>query len=176
MAKTELHKYTATEKINRMDVDLIDIEATLTADGTDATLMFDTTEIPFAVAGPGGASIIHSVVAVFADDADDTTSDAVNLTDGFRIVFTSDSTSIGSLADVISADTSTRAILDGICGYTDVVTIIDHGLLAVGSTSNVGIIGKAIEGSTSLYCYGITQSDNDYNSGKITLRIGVIKN
>ena len=45
MAQTDLRKYTVQEKINKMDVDLIDISATLTGDGTSGDLMFDTTEI-----------------------------------------------------------------------------------------------------------------------------------
>ena len=176
MARTLAHKYTATEKVNRMEVDLIDIEATLTSDGTDAALMFDTTEIPYAVASKGGACMIHSVVAVLGDHATDGSGDAANLTEGFRIVFTSDSTAIGTAGDLIGGDESTRAVLNGICGFIDLGNVIDHGKLAVTSVSNVGIIGKAKANSSSLYCYGITQSSNDYNGATITLRIGVVKN
>ena len=39
MAQTKLHNYSVQEKLNKMDVDLIDITATLTGDGTSGDLM-----------------------------------------------------------------------------------------------------------------------------------------
>ena len=80
MAQTELHKYTVAEKLNKMDVDIIDITATLTTDGTSGDLMFDVTEIANAVAVNAGSGILQSVVAVISDHATDESGDGANIT------------------------------------------------------------------------------------------------
>tara|TARA_R100000322_G_scaffold150446_1_gene107549 strand:- start:1064 stop:1594 length:531 start_codon:yes stop_codon:yes gene_type:complete len=175
MAKTKLQQYSVQEKLNKMDVDLIDISATLTSDGTSGDLMFDVTEIPYAVSVNGGAGILQSVVAIVTDNSTDASGDGANITGGFKLVITSDSTSIGSVSDAIGADTSTRAVLDGICCITDITYVTDHGYFGVFSKDNIGAIVKAASGSTSLYAYGITSSTNDYNGATITLRLGFVK-
>ena len=175
MAQTELHKYTVAEKLNKMDVDIIDISATLTGDGTSGDLMFDTREIENAVAVNGGSGILQSVVAIVTDNSTDASGDGANITGAFKLVITSDSTSIGTVSDVIGADTSTRAVLDGICCIVDITNVTDHGYFGVFSKQNIGAIVKAASGTTSLYAYGITDSTNDYNGATITLRLGIIK-
>jgi hypothetical protein len=175
MAQTELHKYTVAEKLNKMDVDLIDITATLTSDGTSGDLMFDTKEIENAVAVNGGSGILQSVVAIVTDNSTDASGDGANITGSFKLVITSDSTSIGTVSDAIGADTSTRAVLDGICCIVDISNVTDHGYFGVFSKQNIGAVVKAASGVTSLYAYGITNSTNDYNGATITLRLGFIK-
>ena len=123
MAKTELHNYTVQEKLNKMDVDLIDITATLTSDGTSGDLMFDTKEIENAVAVNGGSGILQSAVAIIADNSTDASGDGANITGGWKLVITSDSTSIGTVSDAVGADTSTRAVLDGICCIVDMTYV-----------------------------------------------------
>ena len=63
MANTELHKYTVQEKLNKMDIDVISLTPTVQDDDTDAAndLIFDSTEIPNAVAVNGGSCILQSV-------------------------------------------------------------------------------------------------------------------
>ena len=175
MAKTELHNYTVQEKLNKMDVDIIDITATLTGDGTSGDLMFDTKEIENAVAVNGGSGILQSAVAIIADNSTDASGDGANITGGWKLVITSDSTSIGTVSDVIGADTSTRAVLDGICCIVDMTSVTDHGYFGVFSKQNIGAVIKAVSDSTSLYAYGITNSTNDYNGATITLRLGIVK-
>lgn len=175
MAKTNLKQYTVQEKLNKMDIDIIDITATLTGDGTTGDLMFDTTEIPNCVPVNGGTAIVQSIVAIVTDDATDTSGDGANITGAFKLVFTSDSTSIGTVSDLIANDTSTRAVLDGICGIVPMSIVTDHGYFGVYDKRNVGTILKAASGTSSMYVYGITNSGNDYNGATITLRIGVIK-
>ena len=175
MAKTELHNYTVQEKLNKMDVDIIDITATLTGDGTSGDLMFDTKEIENAVAVNGGSGILQSAVAIIADNSTDASGDGANITGGWKLVITSDSTSIGTVSDAIGADTSTRAVLDGICCIVDMTSVTDHGYFGVFSKQNIGAVIKAVSDSTSLYAYGITNSTNDYNGATITLRLGIVK-
>ena len=49
------------------------------------------------------------------------------------------------------------------------------GYFGVHYASNCGSVLKAASDSTSLYVWGISSDDSDYNSATITLRIGVIK-
>ena len=175
MAQTKLHNYSVQEKLNKMDVDLIDITATLTGDGTSGDLMFDTKEIEDAVAVDGGSGILQSVVAIVTDNSTDASGDGANITGSFKLVITSDATSIGTVSDDIGADTSTRAVLDGICCIVDISNVTDHGYFGVFSKQNIGAVVKAASGVTSLYAYGITSSTNDYNGATITLRLGFIK-
>ena len=175
MAQTQLHKYSVQEKLNKMDVDIIDISATLTGDGTTGDLMFDTTEIQNAVAVNGGSAILQSVVAIVTNHATDSSGNGATITGSFKLVITSDSTSIGTVSDAIGSDTSTRAVLDGICCITNISNVTDHGYFGVFSKENIGAVIKAESGTTSLYAYGITDSSNDYNGATITLRLGIVK-
>ena len=189
MAQTEIHKYTVQERLGKMDVDIIDITATLSgADGETAAegqVMFLPTEIPNCVSVNGGTSLLHSVVAIVADHATDTGSNGVDCLSGFRCVFTSQS-SITNLAlhDVVATEgtasgsggfTVSRAELAGTCGVVPIAGASDMGYFGVHYASNCGSVLKAASDSTSLYVWGISSDDSDYNSATITLRIGVIK-
>ena len=61
MALTNLHNYSVQEKLNKMDVDLIDVVCAPDADnggaGTVGDLLFQVTEIPNAVAVKGGSAL-----------------------------------------------------------------------------------------------------------------------
>ena len=171
----KLQKYTVQEKLNKMDVDIIDITATLTGDGTSGDLMFDTTEIEKAVAVDAGSGILQSVVAVVSDNATDGSGTGANVTGGWKLVITSDSTSIGTISDDLASDTSTRAVLDGICCIVNISSVTDHGKYGVFSKENIGAVIKAAEDTRSLYAYGITSSTNHYKGATITLRLGFIK-
>ena len=175
MAQTELHKYTVAEKLNKMDVDIIDITATLTTDGTSGDLMFDVTEIANAVAVNAGSGILQSVVAVISDHATDESGDGANITGDWKLVITSDSTSIGSTSDAIGGDASVVTVLDGICCVVPITYVTDHGNWGVFSKQNIGAVVKAASGTTSLYAYGITNSTNDYNASTMRLRLGFVK-
>ena len=175
MANTDIFKYSTNERLNKMDVDIIDIAPTLTGDGTSGDLMFDTTEIANAVSVNAGTGILQSVVALVTDHATDTSDDGSNITGAWKLVITSDSTSIGTVSDVVGADTSTRAVLDGICCIVSMSYVTDHGYFGVFSKQNIGAVVKAAASTKSLYAYGITDSANDYNGATITLRLGIVK-
>lgn len=175
MAQTELHNYTVQEKLNKMDIDIIDITPVLTTDGTSGDLMFDTKEISNAVAVKGGSGILQSVVAVVSDHATDESGDGANITGAWKLVITSDETSIGSTSDALATDESVVTVLDGICCIIDMTYVTDHGKWGVFSKENIGAIVKAASGTTSLYAYGITASTNDYNASTMRLRLGIVK-
>tara|TARA_Y100000593_G_C4303374_1_gene334505 strand:+ start:211 stop:756 length:546 start_codon:yes stop_codon:yes gene_type:complete len=180
MATTDLHKYTVVEKLNKMDVDLIDITVRPDADNgaamTAGDFMFPIVEIPNAVAVDGGTAILQSCCAVISggdgDGAD---------TGAFDIVITNDSTVLQHGGADINTDddmasvTSALSIMDGTCGFFSITNAFDAGVVAIGDKRNIGMVCKAAAGSKSLYAYGIVQNTADYNEGSIVLRLGFVK-
>ena len=183
MAETKLHNYSVQEKLNKMDIDLIDI--TVKPDANDGAamaagdFMFPMVEIPNAVAVNGGTAILQSCCAIIAGgDADGADTGA------FDIVITShDSTSTllqhggGDIQtdDDMASVTSALAIMDGTCGFFSITNAFDAGVVAIGDKKNIGMVCKAASGSRSLYVYGIVQNTADYNEGDIVLRLGFVK-
>ena len=168
MAETKLHKYSVQEKLNKMNVDLIDIQPTVdTSAYTAGDLMFNPKEIENAVAENGGTAILQSI-AVANDDA---------LTGAFDIVFIASSDLPGDLNDVIANETGlSDNNADKILGIVTISNMVDVGGTAIGSKSNIGLVLKAAEGTKSIYAFGIAQStDNPSTAGGYKLRIGVVK-
>ena len=169
MAKTELHNYTVQEKLNKMDVDLLD-DVTPTVDGnahTAGDLLWNPIIIKNAVSVPGGTALMQSVAVANADA----------LTGAFDIVFTTSDDDIGTLNGVIAdqsglSDANAKKIL----GMTTVNRMQDVGGASVGSKANIGLVIKAEADSKDIYCYGIAQStDNPTSTTGYTLRFGVVK-
>ena len=186
MAKTDIQKYTVQEKLNKMDIDIIDISATLTWDGTADDVMFVTTEIPNCVPVKGGTCILQSITAVLTDNASDAAGNGENVSGAFKLVFTSDSQVLGTVSDSVltrvvdgggtgNIDNWTRAVLDGTSAIVNVTTVQDLGELGLAYKTNIGAVLKAESDSTSMYVWGITNSSNDYNGATITLRLGIVK-
>ena len=186
MAKTDIQKYTVQEKLNKMDIDIIDISATLTGDGTADDVMFVTTEIPNCVPVKGGTCILQSITAVLTDNASDAAGNGANVSGAFKLVFTSDSQVLGTVSDSVltrvvdgggtgNIDNWTRAVLDGTSAIVNVTTVQDLGELGLAYKTNIGAVLKAESDSTSMYVWGITNSSNDYNGATITLRLGIVK-
>ena len=91
------------------------------------------------------------------------------------IIFSYDDTSLGALDAAIGDIIIGRSDLVGIQGFTDMVAVQDLGRNALFAKTSIGIVAKAKAGSRDLYITGISQSDDDYNGGTITLNIGIIK-
>ena len=83
----------------------------------------------------------------------------------------------GALAtsDDVLAITSALAVMDGTCGFFSITNAFDAGVVALGDKKNIGMVCKAVAGSTSLYTWGIYQNAADYNEGSIVLRFGFVK-
>ena len=174
MAVTGLHKYTVAEKLNKMDVDLIDVTLNLDNANTgayaDGDVLFPVTEIPNAVAVNGGSAILQSASIIITGSADGSETGALS------VVITSDSTALGIVDNVaLNTNDSTSAVMDGIAGIFSITNAIDMGVVSVGSKANIGIVCKAASGSTSLYAFGIAGSSNDYEEGSAILRLGFVK-
>ena len=165
MAQTELHKYTVAEKLNKMDVDLIDVSIAVDADAS-GELLGDTTTIENAVAVNGGSAILQSAVLVSSKV----------LTDTVDVVITSDSTSIGTIgATLEGVSTTTAAVADGICGSFSITNLEDIGVVAVGSKQNIGMVCKAASGSTNLHVWLIARGATDWDVDTVVLRLGFVK-
>ena len=164
MAKTELHNYSVQEKLNKMDVDLIDVAVATDADAA-GELLITTTEIPNAVSVKGGSAILQS--AMFMSNK--------VLTDTVDIFITSDSTSMGSIGDTVSGLSIASTVMDGTCGFFSMTNLFDAGAVAIGSKNNIGMVCKAAEDSTSLYVWAIAQGTTDWNVDTGVLRLGFVK-
>ena len=174
MAKTELHNYSVQEKLNKMDVDIVDITVSIDAANTGAyasgDLLFPVTEIPYAVAVNGGTAILQSASIIITGSADGSETGALD------VVITSDSTALSVASNVaLSGATIASSVMDGIAGIFSITNAIDMGVVSVGSKDNIGMVCKAASGTTSLYCFGIARSTNDYEEGSAVLRLGFIK-
>ena len=177
MAQTELHKYTVAEKLNKMDVDLIDV--TVTPDNANGgamdvgDFMFPMIEIPNAVSVPGGTAILQSCCAIVFP----------MIAGAFDIVITNDATTLGHGGgdvvddDLVTGIDSAIAVMDGTCGFFSLTNGFDAGVVALMDKKNIGMVCKAAAGSTSLYVWGIVQNAGDYTGdvGSTILRLGFIK-
>ena len=180
MAITDTKKYTVQEKLNKMDVDLIDITVKPDADNgagmAAGDFMFPAVEIPNAVAVNGGTAILQSCCAIIQGGDDDGAD-----TGAFDVVITNDSTTLQHAGADIDTDddmasvTSALAVMDGTCGFFSITNAFDAGIVASGDKKNIGLVCKAASDSRSLYAYGIVQNTADYNEGDIVLRFGFVK-
>ena len=178
MAETELRKYAVIEKLNKMDVDLIDVTVEADVDnagaGSTGDLLFKVTEIPNAVAVKGGTAILQSCVAII---------ETPGATGAFDVVITSSSTAITEASDgsametgdSVAAGDNTFAELDATCGFFSITNAFDAGVVTMGDKKNIGMVCKAESNSKSLYVWGIVQNTTDYAEKDIVLRLGFVK-
>ena len=178
MARTSLVNRTAREKLNSMDVDLIDVTVEADVDnggaGAVGDLLFKVTEIPNAVAVTGGTAILQSCVAII---------ETSGATGAFDVVITSASTAMTEASDgsametgdSVAAGDNTFAELDGTCGLFSITNAFDAGVVAIGDKKNIGMVCRAEADSRSLYVWGIVQNTTDYLEKDIVLRLGFVK-
>ena len=165
MAKTQLHNYTVQEKLNKMDIDLIDVDPVCeAASNADGDVIFTFTEIPNVVAVNGGASLLHSVQLLDDDD------------NGGKIdlVFQTDDTTLGTLGAAVS---ESDANAGDILGFVSLETYFDGINWQISSKTNIGLVLKAASGTKSLYVAGVNRNGDAQTAtaAGIHLRIGVIK-
>lgn len=164
MAKTNLRNFTVQEKLNKMDVDYITVTpASAVADANNKCL-YDTFEIPNAVAVPGGSCIIQSITATHLASAD--ISHTIVILDSNLSGGTPDATMGNLSSSVISAVQGIVPMPDG--------TAIGSGD-TVSSLLSIGMIAKAAEGSTSLFAFGISNAAAAITSAGMTLKFGIVK-
>jgi len=174
MAKTELHKYTVAEKLNKMDVDLITVTPTVQNSDTDAAgdLLFDSLEIENAVAVSGGSGILQSVNVFHKGDQ--------NVS--FDLLFFQVTKDLGSAGAALTwggsseTDNAEAAVLLGHVAITDWSDLVD---VQIATKTNIGLVLKAAEGTKSIFCAavcrGAASGAHGATSGNILVRLGIVK-
>ena len=167
MAETKIGKYSAQEKLNKMDVDLIDV--TLTTDveeHADNDVIAQSIEIPNAVAVKGGSAIIQSVMLLDEDDE----APSVDL------IFQTDNTALASdEGEAINiSDANARDILGfvNVSNYTDLIGC------QVAVKTNIGLVVKAASTTKSIWVHAVNRSGGTYTPAATTdlkMRIGIVK-
>ena len=171
MADTDIFKYSTNERLGKMDVDIITVTPTIETSTIDANdVLFNPVEITNAVSVPGGRSLLYSICLI---DQTDTSTDAGVSID---LVFTQDSTNLGTLDAAVScADT----VLDGILGiinisageYKDMI----NGQIATKTNIGLALIGVSAT-SKSVYVGGVIREAGEARAADaIDLRLGIIK-
>tara|TARA_R100001082_G_C4346684_1_gene152614 strand:+ start:111 stop:617 length:507 start_codon:yes stop_codon:yes gene_type:complete len=167
MAETNLRKYAVIEKLNKMDVDLIDVTLTTDAEAhADNDVIAQSIEIPNAVAVEGGSAIIQSIMLLDEDDE----APAVDL------IFQTDNTALASdEGEAINiSDANARDILGfvNVSNYTDLIGC------QVAVKSNIGLVVKAASDTKSIYVHAVNRSGGTYTPAATTdlkMRIGIVK-
>ena len=184
MAKTNLHQHTVQEKLNSMDIDMIDVTPTIDTSAYAVNdWLFVETEIPNAVSSPGGCSLLQQInIWDFDGDDDSMVIDLLFWSkdpgDGIGAI-NDDGLAVGA-GGLIPADITTY----GCHGYArlnswvkltdDSNTGADINLAQVAS---VGSILQADTNSTSVWVTGLLLGGTPTfgNDDDIKLQFGVIK-
>ena len=167
MAETKLRQYAVVEKLNKMDVDLIDVTLTTDAEAhADNDVIAQSIEIPNAVAVKGGSAIIQSVMLLDEDDE----APSVDL------IFQTDNTALASdEGEAINiSDTNARDILGfvNVSNYTDLIGC------QVAVKTNIGLVVKAASTTKSIWVHAVNRSGGTYTPAATTdlkMRIGIVK-
>ena len=171
MAETDIRLYSAAEKLNKMDVDLIELELTTTAaTHADGDVIATAELIHNALSVQGGTAIIQSIVLLNTDDS----VEAPALT----LVFGNDNTSIGTIGS--APDITDANLINWCMGCVEVtnwVTIkpTDN---QVATKTNVGLVVKGTATSKNIYVSVINTSGGDYTpsaTGVLRMVIGIVK-
>tara|TARA_Y100000034_G_scaffold2016_1_gene2538 strand:+ start:242 stop:760 length:519 start_codon:yes stop_codon:yes gene_type:complete len=171
MAETKIRQFGVVERLGKMDVDIVTVTPTIETSTIDANdVLFNPVEITNAVSVPGGRSLLHSICLI------DQTNTAVDAGVSIDLVFTQDSTALGTLdAAVDCADT----VLDGILGiinigsgsYVDMI----NGQIATKSNVGLTLIGASTS-SQSVYVGGVIRETGTVrDADAIDIRLGIIK-
>ena len=173
MAKTDTKKFTVQEKLNKMDVDVIEVAVTYSANADNEQCIIPT-EIPNAVAVPGGTALLQSIF-IHNPTAYDS---------GPIIVIsnTIDATNLPGVTTSIAADLGSggnNGVMTGIQGIVDMGPDAALGSADMyNSSSGIGHICKAVAGSTSLYFWAfnnIGHTDTILATDTYLIKFGFVK-
>ena len=171
MAETKIRRFSVVERLGKMDVDIVTVTPTIETSTIDANdVLFNPVEITNAVSVPGGRSLLHSICLI------DQTNTSVDAGVSIDLVFTQDSTNLGTLdAAVDCADT----VLDGILGIINVASgdYVDmiNGQIATKTNIGLTLIGASAT-STSVYVGGVIRETGTARAADaIDIRLGIIK-
>jgi len=171
MAETKIREFPVVERLGKMDVDILTVTPTIETSTIDANdVLFNPVEITNAVSVPGGRSLLHSICLI------DQTNTSVDAGVEIDLVFTQDSTNLGTLDAAVScADT----VLDGILGIVNVASgdYVDmiNGQIATKTNVGLTLIGVSAT-STSVYVGGVIRETGTARAADaIDIRLGIIK-
>ena len=168
MAATDLKGYSAAEKLNKMDVDLITVTPTIETSTIDANdVLFTPVEITNAVSITNGRSILQSICLI------DQTNTSVDTGVQIDLVFTQDSTNLGTLDAAVScADT----VLDGILGIVPITSYVDMINGQIATKNNIGLVLLSTASSKSIYVGGVIRETGTARAADaIDIRLGIVK-
>ena len=167
MAETKLRQYAVVEKLNKMDVDLIDVTLTTDAEAhADNDVIAQSIEIPNAVAVNGGSAIIQSVMLLDEDDE----APSVDL------IYQTDNTALA--ADEGEAINISDANARDILGFVNVSNYTDLIGCQVAVKTNIGLVVKAASTTKSIWVHAVNRSGGTYTPAATTdlkMRIGIVK-
>jgi hypothetical protein len=176
MSETNLYQYTEQEKLNKMQVDLIDVDITLPSGNTaDGDVLFHPQKIENAVPENGGHCMIQSVALIVQDNATEGSADGTVI-QTISLWFTSNksNTNFSAALDLVNASTVATSTMDEFLGQVYVTNLTDVGRQSIGGAQNIGIVGQSGTGR-DLYVWGLAHGVDNYNGGTLKLRVGVIK-
>lgn len=176
MAETKLTQYTEQEKLNKMQVDLIDVDITLPSGNTaDGDVLFLPQTIENAVPEDGGYCMIQSVALIVQDNSTEGSADG-SVIQTISLWFTSNksNTNFSAALDLVNASTVATSTMDDFLGQVYVTNLTDVGRQSIGGAQNIGIVAKA-DTLKDLYVWGLVHGIDNYNGGTLKLRVGVIK-
>ena len=165
MAETNLHKYTVAEKLNKMDIDFIELTPSTTTNAcSDGEIIWDNQGISNAVAVGSGTAILQSVTLIDDDDNGGT----------IDLVFTDSSASFGTEGSAISA--ADGSVPDAILGVVTISNYFDGVAWQVGHKENIGMVLKG-DASKNIWVTGINRSGGalTYTAAGLFLKLGIVK-
>ena len=166
MAETQLRKYAVIEKLNKMEVDLINSSPDI-AEATYSTgdLMAEGETIENATAVKGGSCILQSISAIDTSDTGGT----------IYVIITDSSQDLGTVGSAVNA---ADGAADNSFAIVELSNWTDVGGAKVCTKGNIGLVCKSESTSKHLF-YGVVNvsgGDIVIGSGEdIIFRFGLVK-
>ena len=167
MARTILGTYTASERLNKMDVDVITLTPdTATEECAAGDVIFQADELPNIVSVNAGTCMIHSIGVLDDDD----NGQAIDL------VFMDTTGLLDAGDDGGTIDAADGVIPDAILGVVQITSYFDGIAWQYGHRENVGLVLKAAASTRSIYVSAVNRgSTATWTAAGLRLQIGVIK-
>ena len=168
MAATDLKGYSAAEKLNKMDVDVITLTPdTATEACSDGEVIFQADELTNMVAVNGGTCIVQSIGVLDDDDHGG----------AIDIVFMDTTGLLDAGDDGGTIEAADGAIPDAILGVVNISNYFDGIAWKYGHKENIGLVLKAGASTKSIYVAGVNRSGGalTWTAAGLRLKIGIVK-
>ena len=171
MAETRLHQYTVQEKLNKMDIDLIDVTLTTDAETiADDAVIAQRIELENITAVKGGSCLLQSITLINTDSSVESPA--------MELIFIEDNTAIsGDEGSAVTASDSTAFKILGS------VTVSNWSVLKpsdneIAMKANIGLVLKTTSDTTSVWVSVVNRSGGNYTPSGTTVlkgRFGIVK-